>query len=101
MSSGDGNKSVVTAIAADERIEHMSGFGEQRHHGTYDDVAAELGAAARRLAAPLAVVARKRAVESQREATGNRAMAKATETALNTRQANAVTGARRGPHAER
>lgn len=50
----------------------MSGFGEQRHHGTYDDVAADLGAAARRLAAPLAMIARKKAMDAQAETTRNK-----------------------------
>lgn len=79
----------------------MSGFGEQRHHGTYDEVAAELGAAARRLAAPLAMVARKRAIEAQREAAGNRAIAKATETERHVRPERAREDAARQPVTER
>ena len=86
----------------------MSGFGEQRPHGTYDDVAAELGAAARKLAAPLALVARNRAMAAQRETTGNRAqlagrqqMAKAADTQLHARRLHARTDAARQAATER
>ncbi len=62
----------MTTSAVDERMDTMSGFGEQRHHGTYDDVAADLAAAARRLAAPLAMIARKKAMDAQAETTRNK-----------------------------
>lgn len=79
----------------------MSGFGEQRHHGTYDDVAAELGAAARRLAAPLAMVARKRALDAQREAASNRETVKAIDVQRHVRQLRDLTDAQRQHPVER
>lgn len=80
----------------------MSGFGEQRPHATYDDVAAELGAAARKLAAPLALVARNRAMAAPRETASNRAqLAKTTEAQLQDRRLHGRAGAARQASTER
>lgn len=51
----------------------MTGFGVQQEHGSYDEVADELATAARRLAAPLALAARKKAIDAQQETTRNKA----------------------------
>lgn len=51
----------------------MSGFGVQAEHGSYDEIAAQFAAAARRLAAPLALAARKKAMAARQETDRNTA----------------------------